>query len=174
MRIHYLFIFISITFFNCKLPKNKKISEQEIKKEVNYILDDWHKNASNTNFEKYFETMEENSIFIGTDATENWNKPAFMEFSKPFFDKGKAWHFTSLKRNVYISNHKNVIWFDELLDTQMGICRGSGVLEKTDGKWKLKHYVLSLTVPNNDAKKIINIKKEKDSVLIINLKNNLK
>jgi hypothetical protein len=30
----------------------------------------------------------------------------------------------------------------------MKICRGSGVLVKIDGKWKIKHYVLSMTIPN--------------------------
>jgi hypothetical protein len=29
----------------------------------------------------------------------------------------------------------------------MKICRGSGLV-KIDGKWKIKHYVLSMTVPN--------------------------
>jgi hypothetical protein len=32
-----------------------------------------------------------------------------------------------------------------LLNTQMKICRGSGVLVKIDGEWKIKHYVLSMT-----------------------------
>ena len=55
--------------------------------------------AAETNFDAYFNTMANESVFIGTDATENWNKKEFMEFSKPFFDKGKAWSFTSLKRS---------------------------------------------------------------------------
>jgi hypothetical protein len=31
--------------------------------------------------------------------------------------------------------------------TQMKICRGSGVVEKINGIWKVKQYVLSVTVP---------------------------
>jgi hypothetical protein len=33
----------------------------------------------------------------------------------------------------------------------MKICRGSGVVVKIDGKWKIKHYVLSMTIPNKGA-----------------------
>jgi hypothetical protein len=28
-------------------------------------------------------------------------------------------------------------WFDELLDTQMKICRGSGILVKENKQWKI-------------------------------------
>jgi hypothetical protein len=70
----------------------------------------------------------------------------FQEFAKPYFDKGKAWNFTVLERHIYFDQSKKTAWFDELLNTQMKICRGSGVLVKIDGKWKIKHYVLSMTI----------------------------
>ncbi len=46
-------------------------------------------------------------------------------------------------------------WFDETLDTWMGVCRGSGVLINKNGKWLIKQYVLSLTVPNEKMKEVI-------------------
>ena len=47
-------------------------------------------------------------------------------------------------------------WFDELLDTHMKICRGSGVLvDQGNGQWKIKHYVLSMTVPNENVDEIV-------------------
>jgi hypothetical protein len=33
--------------------------------------------------------MTEDAVFIGTDATEIGGKPAFQEFAKPYFDKGR-------------------------------------------------------------------------------------
>jgi hypothetical protein len=48
-------------------------------------------------------------------------------------------------RTSYLFWSIKTAWFDELLNTQMKICRGSGVLVKIDGKWKIKHYVLSMT-----------------------------
>jgi hypothetical protein len=38
---------------------------------------------------------------------------------------GKAWNFTVLERHIYFDQSKKA-WFDELLNTQMKICRGSG------------------------------------------------
>jgi hypothetical protein len=38
------------------------------------------------------------------------------------------------------------------LSTQMKICRGSGVLVKIGNDWKIKHYVLSMTVPNENVR----------------------
>lgn len=134
------------------------------------MLDNWHKDAAEANFKNYFDALTEDSFFMGTDATENWNKTAFQEFAKPIFDKGKAWNFTSLERNIYFSSDKKIAWFDELLDTQMKICRGSGVLALVDGKWKIKHYVLSMTVPNDNVDQAIEIKAPIEDELIITLK----
>ncbi|MBS9766494.1 MAG: nuclear transport factor 2 family protein [Flavobacteriaceae bacterium] len=61
-------------------------------------------------------------------------------------------------------------WFDELLDTWMGICRGSGVLEKTAKGWKIRHYVLSVTVPNEDTQKVVSAKKEREELFLKSLK----
>jgi hypothetical protein len=47
----------------------------------------------------------------------------------------------------------------------MKICRGSGVLVKIDGKWKIKHYVLSMTIPNK-KRAVIKIKEPIEDKLI--------
>ena len=140
------------------------------KKNITLLLDTWHKDAAEANFKNYFDALTDDAIFIGTDATENWNKPAFQAFAKPYFDKGKAWNFTALERHVYFSADKKTAWFDELLDTQMKICRGSGVLVWANGQWKIKHYVLSMTVPNDNVDKVVDIKSVLEDPLIRTLK----
>ena len=40
----------------------------------------------------------------------------------------------------------------------MKICRGSGVLVQEKGQWKIKHYVLSMTVPNENTNDVVKIK----------------
>ena len=132
---------------------------------VNQVLDSWHRAAAEADFKEYFGMMTENGVFVGTDATEHWNKQEFMEFSKPYFDRGKAWSFTPLERHVFISSDSKFAWFDELLDTWMQLCRGSGVLEKEGGTWKISHYVLSLAIPNDKIEGVIELKKESDSIL---------
>jgi hypothetical protein len=137
---------------------------------INSTLDNWHKAAAEAKFDTYFGMMSDESIFIGTDATENWNKKDFMTFAKPFFDKGKAWSFTALERHVYFDKSEKTAWFDELLNTQMKICRGSGVLVKTGNEWKIKHYVLSMTIPNDNTNEIIKIKEVIENPIIDKLK----
>lgn len=137
---------------------------------INTVLDNWHKAAATANFESYFGAMTNDAIFIGTDATENWNKKAFQEFAKPYFDRGKAWNFTALERHIYFSKDGKTAWFDELLNTQMKICRGSGVLVKEKKTWKIKHYVLSMTIPNDNTDAVIKIKAPVEDAFIEKLK----
>ena len=146
------------------------LSQEIDKTEINTLLDEWHKAAADADFEAYFSKMTEDGVFIGTDATENWQNEAFRAFSKPYFDKGKAWSFTSVERNIYVGDTGKTAWFDELLDTQMKLCRGSGVLKKENGQWKIAHYVLSIAVPNENVEELIKLKQEKDSLLLLELK----
>lgn len=137
---------------------------------INKTLDAWHKAAADASFEPYFALMADDAIFIGTDATENWNKADFKVWAKPFFDKGKAWNFTALERHIFFDATGKTAWFDELLDTQMKICRGSGVMVKIGKEWKVKHYVLSMTVPNDNVDEVVKIKAPLEDVIITKLK----
>tara|TARA_R110000868_G_scaffold353079_1_gene614292 strand:+ start:1176 stop:1685 length:510 start_codon:yes stop_codon:yes gene_type:complete len=128
------------------------------KDKINIVLDNWHKAAAEAQFDTYFNLMTGDAIFIGTDAAENWNKTQFQAFAKPFFDRGKAWSFTAIERHVYFDKSGKTAWFDELLNTQMKICRGSGILVKVGNDWKIKHYVLSMTIPNDNVTEVVKIK----------------
>ena len=153
--------FYSLSFFAQNESQNN---------DVNQLVDLWHKAASEANFKQYFDVMADDAIFIGTDATEYWNKQEFENYAKPHFDKGKAWSFTTLERHIYFDSTGKTAWFDELLDTQMKICRGSGVLVKTGGQWKIKHYVLSMTIPNETSKSVITIKSPIEQPIITRLR----
>jgi len=136
------------------------------KTDVNNVLNQWHKDVAQFNYDAYFDAMTDDAIFIGTDATEVWSKTAFQNFSKPFFDKKQTWNFKPISRNVYFDTSNQVAWFDELLDTWMGVCRGSGVLVYQDKQWKIQQYVLSVAVPNENMNEVVAIKKESDSLFI--------
>jgi ketosteroid isomerase-like protein len=145
-------------------------SQEADKEAIHNVLDAWHKAAAEADFEAYFGKMTKNGVFLGTDATENWQNQEFRNYSKPHFDNGRAWNFNALERNIYLNEEKDFAWFDEVLDTQMKLCRGSGVLQKIDGKWKIAHYVLSIAVPNENVEALIALKKDSDSVLTRKLK----
>ena len=151
-----------LLIISCASTKN---SDQQ-KTEISTVLDNWHKAAADANYDNYFDTMSDESIYIGTDATENWNKKQFQAFAKPYFDKGKAWNFKAIERNIYFSKNGKNVWFDELLSTQMKICRGSGVLVQENGQWKIKHYVLSMTIPNDTTDAVVKIKAPIEDALL--------
>ena len=131
--------------------------KQKVIKQIDQTLDHWHKAAAEADFKTYFNLLSNDAVFVGTDATEVWDKQSFIKFAKPYFDKGKAWDFKKIKRHIYLADNQNMAWFDETLDTWMGVCRGSGVLQKKDTIWRIKHYVLSLTVPNDKMKEVITV-----------------
>ena len=145
---------------------NNTIDTAKEKKQINIMLDSFNRAAATANYKAYFDFYTDDAIFTGTDATERWDKKAFMAWAKPFFDRGKAWNFTAIERHIYFDNTGKVAWFDELLNTQMKICRGSGVLVKQGKDWKLKQYILSTTVPNEKLDKVIEIKTAIEDSLI--------
>ncbi len=133
---------------------------RETKTTINKTLDAWHQAAARADFEAYFDHMTADGIFIGTDAAENWTTTEFKAYSKPYFDKGRAWSFTPLERNIYSTGE--IVYFDELLKTQMGLCRGSGILVQKDDIWKIAHYVLSIAVPNESVAELTVLKATHD------------
>lgn len=130
---------------------------QNLHPEINAFIDKWHQAASDANADVFFGSMADHSIYIGTDASERWTKTEFISFAKPYFDKGKAWDFKPYDRDVHVTSDAKIAWFSELLTTWMGVCRGSGVLVRTDQGWKLEQYHLSVTVPNDLIKDFISL-----------------
>ncbi len=117
---------------------------------VSAVLDDWHRAAAQADEARYFGHFTPSAVFLGTDATERWTRDAFRAWARPFFSRGKAWSFQAVSRHVAFSPDGTVAWFDEALDTpNMGPCRGSGVLVKQEGTWKIAQYNLSIPIPND-------------------------
>lgn len=161
-NIGFILLFL---FLGCASVQNKTTEEQNI----NNTLDLWHKAAAEANFDNYFDTLTDDAVYTGTDATEHWDKTSFAAFAKPYFDRGKAWSFKPLQRHIYFSTDGKTAWFDELLDTQMKICRGSGVVVLQNGVWKIKQYVLSMTIPNDNTSEVVKIKTPIENKIIENL-----
>ena len=146
--------------------KNNETDIEKERKEINTLLDSWNAAAAKADFNTYFNYMNDDAVFIGTDATENWDKKSYMIWAKPIFDKGKAWNFKSIERHLFFDKSGKMAWFDELLNTQMKICRGSGVLIKTDNTWKIQQYVLSMTIPNEKTDTVIKLKASTEDSII--------
>lgn len=124
--------------------------------EIDRILDDFHKAASAADEARYFGHMTSDFIFLGTDATERWDGAGFRAYAHPHFAQGKGWTFVPRDRHVVVEPDGKTAWFDELLDSvPYGVCRGSGVLRRIGGEWKVAQYNLSIPIPNELAKEVV-------------------
>ncbi|ABF86675.1 conserved hypothetical protein [Myxococcus xanthus DK 1622] len=117
---------------------------------ITAVLDDWHQAAAAADEARYFGHFTDDAVYLGTDATERWTRDEFRAWAKPYFSKGKAWNFKATSRHIFLSKDGAVAWFDEALDTpNLGPSRGSGVLVKDAGTWKIAQYNLSIPIPND-------------------------
>lgn len=144
---------------NCQTEAGEEIAT------LNRFLDNWHKAAAEADEDTFFGSMSEDAVYLGTDASEKWRRDEMREWSKKYFERESAWAFTPSNREIYLSDNGKFAWFDESLDTWMGICRGSGVLQKYEGNsnetgWKIRQYNLAVTVPNELIKDFIDLVKK--------------
>lgn len=142
------------------LAAHAQAADPALAKQVNAFVDAWHDDAAHARYE-YFDKMAPDGVYIGTDKTELWHRDAFKAWAKRYFDAGKAWAFTPIRRNVYAAG--DMIWFDELLDTKMGVCMASGVVRKTDHGFEILHYQLSMAVPNELSKQVVQLIKDHEA-----------
>lgn len=125
---------------------------------IDSLINEWHHAAAVADEKSFFGFMTEEAVYIGTDSSERWHRDELAEWSRKYFEGKSAWDFKPISRNITFGPGHNIAWFDELLDTWMGVCRSTGIVVLVDDKWKLVHYQLSLTLPNdklNDFKKLI-------------------
>ena len=121
--------------------------------EIEALLDELHASAALGNLRRYFGCYyDEQSRFLGTDASENWKIGEFFEYAKPHFNGTPAWIYRPLsgQRKIDVYDERQFATFDELLESESFLCttRGTGTLIKHDGCWFVATYYLSFPIPN--------------------------
>ena len=113
------------------------------------VLDDFHRAAAAADGERYFGHFTSDAVFLGTDAGERWSVADFRSFAEPYFSEGRGWTYVASERHIDLSERGDVAWFDERLQNEKyGEVRGSGVLERSEDRWRIAHYNMSIPVPN--------------------------
>lgn len=128
-------------------------------KELDLLIDAWHVAAAQGNFDGYFGVTTEAFVFLGTAPGERWSQEAFMAYCKPYFDRGKAWDFKPYNRVWTYAKNGKTAWFDEDLNTWMGGCRGTGIVQKIKGEWKIVYYNLHVLIENEKMDAFITLRK---------------
>ncbi|MEI6885086.1 MAG: penicillin-binding transpeptidase domain-containing protein [Bacteroidota bacterium] len=160
-------LLFAIVLFCCTFTVLSQEKPDQLRQQLNGILDQWHKDAARCELSRYINAMDTGGVFLGTDPGEYWKREEFRSFCKPYFEKKTSWDFRVVSRNLYLDSDRKFAWFDEVLMTQMGICRGSGVICLKAGNWLIEQYVLSPTIPNDLMKKVTALKASEDSMLMI-------
>lgn len=152
-------LILACCLFLSSFAASAETADAALAKQVNAFVDSWHDDAANARM-AYFDKIAKDGVYIGTDKTELWHKDEFKVWAKKYFDRKSAWAFKTIRRNVYTTPDKHIIWFDELLDTQMGVCMASGVIHRTATGFEIEHYQLSIAVPNDVSKSVTQTIKE--------------
>ena len=119
---------------------------------IHKLLDGFHLAAANSDYDDYFSRFSEDGVFLGTDAAERWSLEEFKQYAKPAFAEGRGWTYKVMERNIVVGEANNTAWFDEVLfNERLGRCRGTGVIIKSQNKWKVAYYSLTLLIPNEIA-----------------------
>lgn len=156
IKINIILLFVFGFSFSLIAQTEVKTDNQE-KRSINRVLNSWHERAAVADT-TYFELFADNAMYLGTDVKEIWTVQEFEDLYMSFFKRGTAWNFKMKDRDVYLGDYGHYAWVDESLDTWMGLCRGTAVLEKNrDGEWRIKHYSLTVLVSNDIIKDYVKL-----------------
>ena len=115
---------------------------------VGAVLDELHARAASADFDGYFALYAENAVFLGTDRSEYWPLDDFKAYTRERFATGTGWTYVPIQRFVHVKG--DVAWFEErLAHARYGETRGTGVLVREAGAWRLAQYNLTLPIPND-------------------------
>ena len=129
---------------------------------IGKVLDDFHDAASRGDRDRYLAHMTEDAVFMGTDEWERWPKhPEFVDYVGSRFRDGSGWSYRSVERHVNVSPSGDVAWFDEVVYSETnGRFRGTGILVKQGGDWKIAHYAMSFLIFNENWQDVIELTKK--------------
>jgi ketosteroid isomerase-like protein len=122
------------------------------------MLDDFHDAAAKADERRYFAHFAEGAVFLGTDPTERWTVEEFRAWAARYFQGESAWVYHAVERHVRVADGGEVGWFDEVVrNEKYGDLRGTGVVLREGGAWKLAQYNLTFLIPNDDASAVLEI-----------------
>ena len=131
------------------------VAAQDPEAAIHAALDGLHESAAASNMDRYFGHYTENAVFLGTDASERWALEEFKAYAAPAFAEGRGWTYMVRSRNLIQTESPDIFAFDEILfNEKLGLCRGSGLIVKEAGQWRVSQYVLSMLVPNKLAAEV--------------------
>ena len=129
-------------------------TNEELRREAARVLDDWHDAAADADRDRYLDHFSADAVFLGTDPAERWDLAAFTAYVDKYFPQG-GWSYTASDRHVVLGPYAQVAWFDEILSNdKYGALRGTGALRRDGDTWRIAHYSMTFTIPNDLSKSV--------------------
>ncbi len=129
---------------------------------IGKVIDNFHDAAKHGDNARYLGSMSEDAVFMGTDEWERWPKqPVFVDYVASRFKDGSGWDYHSVERVIHVSDSADFAWFDEVIESATnGRFRGTGVLTRQDGEWKIAHYAMSFLIFNENWEDVVELTKK--------------
>ena len=93
--------------------------------------------------------LSDTFVFLGTDASERWERQAFEKYARERFSKGNSWTYKKIQRNVTKVVDGFFVFDEELENQYLGTCRSTGSIIFDGKSLKLAQYSLSVPIPND-------------------------
>ncbi len=123
---------------------------------IEAVLDRFHAAAASADEAGYLAQLSPDAVFLGTDGDERWAGETYRAFIHSYFSRGIGWTYVPSQRTIDVAADGRTAWFDEQLENESyGACRGTGVLQRRDGEWRIEQYNLSIPLPNELAGEIV-------------------
>jgi ketosteroid isomerase-like protein len=149
---------IFLTFLTVGTANSGSADKKKLEGSIVKVLNDFHDAAAKADEKRYMGHLTADAIFMGTDAEERWSKVEFQKYVQRYFSQGRGWTYVGRDRMITFNTAGNTAWFSErLTNEKYGELRGSGVLEKVNGHWKICQYNMVFVVPNGVAGEVVKL-----------------
>lgn len=139
-------------------PAGREPTRAALRAEAGRVLDDWHDAAAVGDRNRYVDHFSPDAVFLGTDATERWDLATFTAYVDEHFRPGAGWAYTPSDRHVILGPDEKIAWFDEkLTSNKYGELRGTGALRRDGDTWRIAHYSMTFTVPNDVGSQVVQL-----------------
>ena len=129
---------------------------------IGEVIDNFHAAAAAADMDRYLGYMTDDGVFMGTDEWERWPKhPDFTDYVAGRFAGGTGWTYRSVDREIMLADSGDIAWFDEVIFSETnGRFRGTGVVVKSEGEWKIAHYAMSFLIFNENWPEVVELTKK--------------
>ncbi len=114
------------------------------------VLRGLHRAATAADGERFFAAFAPEAMIFG--STARLTLARYRALREPYLARGQGLPSTPIEQKVYLSASGDLAWFEELVEVfEHDRLRGTGVLRRIDGAWKLVHYSAMILVPRQLA-----------------------